>query len=265
MAVLAPKFNDWLLSNAGFVAAQVEIDPNYSARGEKSVVQDMGIVSEGTLGTMQIKLSGTIAAATNAAARDAWSLLLANTRGTDRVKKGRLDIYGDSHYFCQLVGLTPLRHLTGEGNISVSLTFESDEPYRRLNAITTYSEIVSVSDPVMVVTFNTTLLGNAPRIPIVIKPATLAFQKNDVIRIFNSTLGWRFEHVVTQNLTTSDQIVIDGETGEVLEKGVVVGDGNAGTAPYLRGGVTNQLTFSGTTLARLSGAWSIEFWDRYLG
>lgn len=265
MSQLAPKFNDWAFSTAGFVVTSAEIDPQYATRGEKSVIADMGIVPEGTLGSMQIKLSGTIATSTNQAARDAWSLLLANLRGSDRIKKGRLDLYGDSHYYCQLVSVTPLRHLSGEGNISVSLTFEADEPYRRLNTITTYSEIVSVSDPVMNLAFASTILGNAPRIPCIIKPPTLAFAKNDVIRVFNSTVGWRFEHVVTQALTTSDQIIIDGETGEVSEKGVVVGDGNAGTAPYLKGGVSNQITFSGTTLSRLVGTWSVQFWDRYLG
>lgn len=265
MSVTNPKFNDWALSTAGFVASQVELDPQYATRGEKSVIQDMGVVPEGTLGSMQIKLSGTIATSTNQAARDAWSLLLANLRGSDRIKKGRLDIYGDSHYFCQLIGVTPLRHLSGEGNVAVSLTFEADEPYRRLNAITTYSEIVSVSDPVLTLAYGSTITGNAPRIPCVIKPPTLAFAQGDLIRIFNSTVGWRFEHVVTQALTTSDQIIIDGETGEVTEKGVVVGDGNSGTAPYLKGGVSNLITFSGTKLSRLVGTWTVEFWDRFLG
>jgi hypothetical protein len=149
--------------------------------------------------------------------------------------------------------------------VSVALTFEADEPYRRLNTITTYGELVSVSDPILVLNYGTAILGNAPRIPCAIKPPMLAFQQGDLIRVVNTTVGWRCEHTVTQNLTTSDQVVIDGETGEVTEKGIVVGEGNAGVMPYLKGGVTNQLTFSGTKASRLVGTWNVEFWDRYLG
>lgn len=265
MSALAPKWNDWALSNAGVTITSVEVDPQYGGKGERSVAADGGVVSEGLLGTMTIRLGGTIAAATNQVARDYYSTLLANLRGSDRVKKGRLDLYGDSHYFCQLTGVTPLRHLTGEGNVSISLTFESDEPYHRLNAVTTFSEVISATDPSITIAYGTTLLGNAPRVPLVLKAPTMTFAAGDVVRITNSTAGWTFAHVVTQALTSSDLLVIDGETCEVLEKGVPVGEGNAGVFPYLVGGATNAMTLAGTTTARLTGTWSVEFWDRSLG
>jgi hypothetical protein len=265
MAGINPKFNDWAFTNVGLVITSAELDLNYAARGDKTLVADGGVVPEGTLSTMQIRLSGKIQASTSTQARDYWSTLLQNLRGTGIVKKGRLDLYGDSHYYCQLTGAVPMAPVPSDGVVSVSLTFEADEPYRRLNAITTYSELVSTSDPILILSYGTAITGNAPRIPCVIKPPTLAFAKGDLIRIVNNTIGWRFEHIVSQALTTSDAIIIDGETGEVYEKGVIVGEGNAGVAPYLRGGVTNQITFSGSTLSRLVGTWTVEFWDRFLG
>jgi len=265
MSAVDPLWNGTALSSLGFIGPSVELAPQYGGRPERSVAADGGVVSESLLGTMTIRIAGTIATTTNQEARDKYSSILALLRGGDRIKKGRLDLYGDSHYFCQLIGITPLRHISGEGNVSVALTFEADEPYHRPNAITTFDEVISASDPTIVIAFSTTLLGNAPRIPMVLKAPMMTFSAGDVVRVENTTAGWKFAHVLTQALTGSDLLVIDGETSEVLEKGVVVGEGNSGVMPYLLGGVSNNLTLAGTTAARLTGTWTVEFWDRFLG
>lgn len=264
---IEPKFNDWAFSNAGFVDTRASVQFRTEVKGEKALIADAGVVPEGTMGTLVIRLTGTISAATNAAARDDWSLLLKNLRGTDRVKKGRLDLHGDGyHYFCQLVDATPFEVIAGTGNLSATLVFECDEPYRRANTLVTYSEVVSVSDPVLVLNYGSAFSGDAWRIPIVIKPTTgVAWAKNDMVRVYNSTIGWRFEHVLTQALSVGQPLVLDGEVGEVLENGAPVGEGNAGGGLYIRGGVTNTLTFSGTTLSRLTGSWTVELYDRFVG
>ena len=267
MAQINPTFNGVALSTAGFISTRVSVQFRTEAKGEKALIADAGVVPEGTLGTFVIRLTGTMTAATNAAARDNWALLLKTLRGTDRVKKGRLDLHGDGyHYFCQLVDATPVDVIAGEGNTSTSLTFEADEPYRRANSLVTYSEVVSVSDPTLVLNFGSAFSGDAWRIPIVVKPTTgVAWAKNDVVRVFNSTVGWRFEHVLTQALSAGQALVLDGEVGEVLENGSPVGEGNSGGGLYIRGGVTNTITFSGTTSSRLTGSWTVEFYDRFVG
>lgn len=267
MAGLDPKFNDWNFNaNAGLVITNAELDWEHSTKSEKSLSQEGGIAPEGTLGTLKIRLSGSMIGTSATDVRAKWGALLKNLRGVDRIKKGRLDLHGDGHYFCQLVGATPVPIIEGDGNAKVALEFEADEPFRRANTVTTYQEQLSISDPWIIVANPTTFTGDAFRIPIVLKPPTgLTWTKGDLIRVQNLTVGWRFDHVLTQNLAAGKQIILDGEVGEVLEDGVSVGEGNSGQGLYLRGGVTNTIYFGGTKLSNLSGMWAVEFFDRFMG
>lgn len=267
MALIDPAFNDWNFNaNTNLVTNSVEFDYAHVAKGTKTLIADGGVVPEGTLDTLKIRLGGTMIGSSAADVRSKWGALLKNLRGTDRVKKGRLDVHGDGHYWCQLVGATPVPIVEGDGKAHVTLEFEADEPYRRLNAITTYSEVVSVSDPYLIVASPTTITGDALRIPFALKPPTsLSWSRGDVIRVQNLTVGWRFEHVVSQSLAVGKAITLDGETGEVIEDGVPIGEGNSGQGLYLRGGVTNTLFLGGTKVSNLAGSWSIEFWDRFMG
>jgi hypothetical protein len=267
MAGLDPSFNDWnFFTNVVCIITQAEFDYSHSTKGQKALIADGGIVPEGTMDTLHIRLNGTITGTSASDVRSKWGTLLKNLRGTDRVKKGRLNLHGDGHYFCQLVGATPVPIIEGDGNARVSLEFEADEPFRRSNSIISYSEIMSVSDPYIIVANPGTFTGDAFRIPFVLKPpTTLAWTKGDVIRVQNLTVGWRFEHVLSQDLAVGKQVTLDGETMEVLEDGVPIGEGNSGGGLYLRGGVTNTIALIGTKTTKLAGAWSVEFFDRFMG
>lgn len=264
---LDPKFNDWNFNdNAALVVNEAEFNYGHSAKGSKSILAEGGVVPEGTMDTLKIRLSGVLIGTSNTDVRAKWGAVLRNLRGTDRIKKGRLDLHGDGHYWCQLVGATPVPIIEGDGKARVSLEFEADEPFRRLNTITTYSEVVSISDPYLILVAPTTITGDAFRIPFALKPPTgLTWAKGDVIRVQNLTVGWRFEHALTQALASGKQIILDGETTEVLEDGVPVGEGNSGQGLYLRGGITNTIFLGGTKPGNLAGSWTVEFYDRFMG
>ena len=265
MAGIIPTFNGVALSTYGFVASGCTVNLGYPGRGEKSAIVDGGASSETTLGTTRIVLQGTVQGTDDATLRTNLSSLLAALRGTDRVKYGQLDLYQTGyHYWCQMVGNLPLTVLRGTGVASVTLEFEAPDPYRRANTLVTVTEWLSYTDPVMSVDFATDFSGNAFRIPIVVKPGNSnGWAQNDRIRIYNSTVGWRFEHVLTQALSAGQNVIVDGETGEVFENGVLAQQGSSGGGLYLRGGVTNLLSFSGTTTTRLAN-YVIEFYDRFL-
>lgn len=267
MAVANVRFNGVALSTFGFVSTNVSLSYKNEARGEAAAISDGGVVPESMLGTLQVRVTGTLIQTTNEVARQQLGLLLKALRGTDRVKKGTIDLYGDGyHYWGQLVEPTPVSLIAGEGNASLSLVFECDEPFRRADAMVSYSEVISVSDSTMVIDYATDFDGDAWRIPIVIRPTTgIAWAQNDVIRVYNVTVGWRFQHTLTQALSVGQALVLDGEVGEVLENGTPAGEGNAGTGLYIRGGVSNTLMFSGTTSSRLTGTWTVDFYDRFVG
>ena len=268
MATLPVSFNGWnLQTNAGVHIGSYSLSHEKQARGQKSVGPDRGATPEITFGVTKIRLSGTIhgdPATGNADAdvRDKFGLLMKNLRGVDRIQKGKLSVHGDStHYFCQLTGSPTFQLIKGEGVASVVLEFTLDDPFRRSDSVFSEGRVVTSSNPIELITFGSDFDGDAMRIPLILNLGG-GWQKGELLRVFNSTTGVRFEHVCSQNLGASQEIVIDGEEYLVTENGQKVGEGNAGQFPYLRGGITNSFDFSGSDRF---GTFIFEFIDRFMG
>lgn len=260
MAALDPKFNGWAMSNAGLVVNRGSMQLSYPTREQKSVEADWGVTHEVTLAGRKIKLSGTIAAATNTLALTNWSTLLKRTRGAgDRVKKGQLDIYDNGHWYAQAVGAWGFDIIPGEGKARVTMDFFADDPFRR-DGLKILTDTPTPTDPTFTVTLTTDFSGDAPRIPMVWNLG-VGWQKDELVRVLNTTTNEYFEHVVSRNLGVSESLVIDGEVYEVLEGDTVAMEGTSGAFPYLRGGITNQFDFTDTD--RLSIQYATTFWDRF--
>lgn len=265
MASLRPAFNGYYFDDYGFISSEVTISSQFDTDLQRSVAADRGTASESSMGPRLIQLDGTLHGSDNADMLTKWEQLLSKLRGQDRAKKGKLDLYGNGHYFAQLSGAVPVRGLPGAGASAWSLQFAADDPYRRKDTITSLSfALSSPGSLTATISIGVDFDSTAWRVPIVIRPAsTITWQKNDVFRCYNQTTGARFEHIVTQNLASGEALVVDGELAEVYEKGSLAQEGTIGQVLYLRGGVTNVLDFTGTTVARL-GTYVVEFWDRYL-
>lgn len=266
MTALDPQFNGWAFSGAGFTTTDVEFQLAYPERAQKAVQVDGGVAQEGALHGRIIRLSGKLVGTSTTDVRDKFGSLIKRLRGTDRQKKGRLDIHGDGHYYAQLVSSIPARLLPGQLAWQVQLEFFADDPFRRTNTVKAISETPTAGTPTVTISNGAGLdfAGDAPRMPVVLDCNT-GWQAGNVLRLVNQLTGARFEYVVKNNLTVSQSLVIDGETHEILEADTVTMEGVAGVFPYLRGGADNIWDFTGTTAARLGVPYIFTFWDRYFG
>lgn len=255
------SFNGWALDGTnGIIVDAIDFGRNEDTTPQKSAVADHGTIAEPTQGGLTIAIGGSIIGTSESDLRSKIGALLKNTRGTDRIKQGQLALYTDRHWWAQRIGNVGITPRAGSANASFSMTFFAADPYSRANSISTVVETPALSNPTVSFDFGSDFSGDAWRIPLVIT-TTYAWARGDLLRIYNSTVGWRFEKIIENAISSGQSLVVDGELFEVTESGSVSGPGISGTFPYLRGGTTNVLTFSGSTRF---GSTSFSFYDRYL-
>lgn len=261
MADNDPTFNGWPFSSVDLVVSSISSTLVYPARPAKAAMPDQGISSEATLAGRSFRMGGKITAASESDLSTKWGTLLKRTRGAgDRTKKGQLDVTGTGHFLAQAVGSWGFAKDKGQSNAVVSLEFYADDPWLR-KTLRTVSETLSGGDKIIALIFASSFTGDAPRMPAILNLGG-GWQKDELLRVNNSVTGEWFEHVVSRNLTASEDLVVDGEAFEVLEGSQVAMSGTSGTFPYVRGGVTQNLDFEGSS--RLQG-YDVIFWDRFYG
>lgn len=258
MAEIDVKFDGWsLVTNANFTEARVDMGLPIRSTRSGSAQAFHGAAVQGKFEGRRITVVGTVVGSDASDANDKAQLILSQLGGVDRQRFGRLDLYGNGHYWCQL-DQVPTLSPRDPSSLSMNLQFFAPDPFRRSAALVTKSATPASPDFEITVTHGSDFDGDVPRIPLSINLGS-GWQKDELVRIENTTIGWFFEHVVTQNLTGVD-LVIDGDNHEVLEGGVAVHEGTAATFPYLRGGTTNVLDF--TDCDRFQ-SFTLEFYDRF--
>lgn len=258
-------FNDWAFSNASFTLESLSVDIEEPVAALKSAFGDSQAAPEGTGAGALITVQGKVASSTHANLITFLSDIRKNTRGTDRVKKGRLEIDdSDKHFWCQRAGGVSTQFNVNLGWADVGLTFISDEPFWRANTRITLLKSTSSADP----TFNIThgpsndFEGSAYRMPIAISITGETWAVDDLIIIENTTANWKFEHKFQAAVGSGDTVHIDGESYEVRYDADVIQEGTSGTFPYVVGQSTNAFTVDGST--NETAAWDIAFWDRFI-
>lgn len=259
----AVAFDGWDFESHGVIVSSLSLQFEESSEPAKSAWPDHSASSEASMSGNRIVMSGTIAADGGDAddLHDKYSALLEHTRGADRSKRGELSVYSGRHYWAQRLGTPQVTFEQGSPSLSWQLTFYADDPHSRSDTRTTLAETTSSTDPNVEIAFGSDFDGNASRIPIVITSG-LGWQAGEVLRVHNADAGWRCEVVVGSTLPASTNIVLDGELHEFVVAGEVQASGVAGTFPYLLGGISNTLDFSGSDR---HGAVTIAFTDRWQG
>ncbi len=254
------QFDGWDFETNGFIVSTLEVELEESAEPAKSSAPDAAASPETSSAGLRITVGGTVAGelGSPASLQEAHSAFLVATRGIDRLKRGQLEVYDGRHYWAQRLGTVKFSFQQGAPASNWSASFYADDPHSRGNDVSSVMGTVSDSDPTLEVQYGVDFFGNASRIPLILTSG-LTWLAGEVFRVRNLTAGWIFEKVLEDDIATGEQLVIDGELHEVLERGESMPSGISGTMPYLRGGVTNVLDFTGSD--RL-GAIAVAFMDR---
>lgn len=259
MTAIQPLFDGYAFTDANFVVSELRSEASFEGRPKKAVLADAGALPEVTLSGRRILMKGRIAGTPSTTARVYLRDLMANLRGSDRTTKGQLDLYGDGHWWAQLHGRPVMQWVEGDDSVNLTLEFYAEDPFRRNNSMIS---VTATPGSTMDITFGASqdFLGDAPRIPLVINCGP-GWSAGDVVRIHNTTAGWRFEKTVVNALSASQDLIINGERCHVTEGNEVVAEGVVCTSyPYVSGGQTNTLDFTGTTTLQST---TCEFFDRF--
>jgi len=258
VADLDIKFDGWsLATNADLAEARVQMSKVLRSSSGGGVQAFAGAATQARLEGLRITVSGTLVGTSQSDLRDKWSLILEHLGGVDRDRFGRLDLYGDGHFWAQLEA-SPTFTPIGPEMASVLMQFFCPDPFRRSASLVTKSGTPTSPDFELSLTHGADFNGNVPRIPIRIDLGS-GWQKDELVRIESTTVGWIFEHVVTQDLTGLG-LYIDGDRHQVLEAGEPVHEAVSGAFPWIVGGAANTLDF--TDCDRFQ-SFQIEFYDRF--
>ena len=258
MSNLDIQFDGWsLATNADLAEARVQMSKVMRSTSGGAAQAFAGSATQARLEGLRITVSGTLAGTDQSDIRDKWSLIMEHLGGVDRNRFGRLDLYGDGHFWAQLEA-SPTFTPTGPQTASVLLQFFCADPYRRSASLVTKSSTPTSPNFEISLTHGSDFSGNVPRIPIRIDLGS-GWQKDELVRVQNTTVGWIFEHVVTQDLTGLG-LYIDGDRHQVLEAGEPVYEAVSGTSPWIVGGTANTLDFTDSDRIQ---SFQIEFYDRF--
>lgn len=258
MADLNIQFDGWsLAANGDLQEARVNVGVPIRTTSGGSVHPFAGSATQGRYEGRRITVAGTIGGTSQSDLRDSFSLILEQLGGVDGNRFGRLDLYGDGYYWAQLEG-SPTLTPTGPATASLLIQFFAADPWRRASSLVTKTATPTSPNFEISLTHGLDFSGNAPRIPLRINLGQ-GWQKDELVRIESTTVGWVFEHVVTQDLT-GKTLFIDGDDHEVLEDGVAVYEAVSGAFPWIIGSTGNTLDFTGCDRKQ---SFTLEFWDRY--
>ena len=255
------KFNDWSLEdNTGLVETRVDWADSVPSNSSKSLRAFSGSSRESLYGARRFSVSGIIAKETLDECRADVELIKSKLRGTGQQMSGRLDLWGNGHWWAHLSSQV-IASAINHNRMSIAFSMLAPDPFRRADVTTPYAFTPVTPDFEVDFNFGLQHRGTVPRIPLVCNLGA-NWQKGELAKIV-STEGWHFEHIVTQDLDFSKDVVIDGERFQVLEGGEVVSEGTSATTfPYLAGSKTQTLDHTGSgRYPTHTYTWVDRFWD----